>query len=169
MLTVSFKTSTLESIPRYAISEPISQFAGLTARARYRSFARSPAYPPVLYRHSRHLFRSLVGTYITAATSSPFSLLESRSPFFPAPCARNHPLLSCLCFFLRISAAGMERETNEGRVGMRGMGTKENAGERRARYGKRLLENSHVPVNFEQRSAPLSFPHLFPSSFVHDV
>lgn len=127
MLTVSFKTSTLESIPRYAISEPISPLAGLTARARYdpspvlrTALCSLPSLPPLV---------SFPCRYITAATSS--YPLESRSPFFPALCTRNHPPLWCLCFFPCISAAEIERETNEGRVGMR-YGTEENAGERRA-------------------------------------
>lgn len=125
MLTVSFKTSTLESIPRYAISEPISPLAGLTARARYdpsprraapRRFSRIvlcslPSLPPLV---------SFPCRYITAATSSsPVGI--SLAVFFQRS-AHVTTLCSRVSVFSSVSATGIKRETNKGRVGKRGAG-----------------------------------------------
>lgn len=122
MLTVSFKTSTLESIPRYAISEPISPLARAYREGSLRPFAAPrrfsrivlcslPSLPPLV---------SFPCRYITAATS-PYPVGISLAVFFQRS-AHVTTLCSRVSVFSSVSATGIKRETNKGRVGKRGAG-----------------------------------------------
>lgn len=101
MLTFSFKISTLESIPKYAISRSISP-------GRERALVYDPS--PILRTTALSLPPSphhfIPCMYITAIPI----LRRNLAPFFPAPCTRNRPPLSCLYSLAHISVRGIKRD-----------------------------------------------------------
>lgn len=159
MLTFSFKISTLESIPKYAISRSIlpGRERGLVTTLR-----RFSAQPPFLYHHPRYSFHPL---YVHNCRPT---LRRNLAPFFPAPCTRNHPLLSCLYSLARISVRGIKRERERGRQTFRARRERERNADKDA-VREESLENSHVLVNFEQPTSRHPLVCLFFFSFVHGV
>lgn len=160
MLTFSFKISTLESIPKYAISRSIlpGRERGLVTTL-LRRFSTQPSF---LYHPPRHSFHP---SYVH---NCPPTLPRNLAPFFPAPCTRNHPLPSCLYSLARISVRGIkrEREREGGRQTFRARRERERNADKDA-VREESLENSHVLVNFEQPTSRHPLACLFLFSFVH--